>query len=406
MFVFLLKTKAQMEQLLRKSRHKVQNTPHEFKRYLYHQINLKNRQISIVGGRGTGKTTLLLQIAVKLKDIMSLYVALDDLFFTNTTLYHLAEDFEKHGGKLLLLDEVHKYPGWSRELKLIYDDFPELQVIFSSSSILDIYKGEADLSRRTISYILKELSFREYMKFYEKINLPQISLQTLLNEHENISRDLIQRIKPLKYFMSYIKYGAYPFYNGNENEYYQQIKNIINLILEVDLPAVKSLEYSNIAKLKRLLYVLSVNVPFTPNISKLSEKIGLSRNAIIQALQLLDKAELIHILYKQTRSISALSKPDKIWLNNSNLSYALSSGEPDKGSLRESFFISQVNFLHDISLAEKGDFIVDNNYVFEIGGKNKTTKQIKGMKNAFIVKDNIETGVFNSIPLWLFGLLY
>ncbi|MBN2777455.1 MAG: AAA family ATPase [Bacteroidales bacterium] len=395
-----------MEQLLRKSKQKIQNAPLSFKRYLFNQINFKNRQISILGGRGTGKTTILLQIAATRKDTLSLYVALDDLFFTDNTMYQLAEDFDKHGGKLLLFDEVHKYPGWSRELKLIYDDFPELNVIFTSSSILDIYKGESDLSRRTISYVLKEMSFREYLLFYENINLPKLSLETLLKDHETVSLDLVKRIKPIKYFSSYIKHGAYPFYNGNVNEYYQQLKNIINLILEVDLPAVKSIEYNNIAKLKRLLYVLSVNVPFTPNISKLSEKVGLTRNSLVEALHLLNKAELIQILYKQTKSISVLNKPDKIWLNNPNLSFALSEGAPDIGNLRESFFISQLSILHDISLVDKGDFIIDNRYVFEVGGKNKTQKQIKDLHNAYIVKDDIETGILNIIPLWLFGLLY
>ncbi len=395
-----------MESLLQKSNLKIQNTPLKFKRYLFNQINFENRQISIIGARGTGKTTIILQIAATRKDIMKLYVALDDLFFTNSTMYGLAEEFVKHGGKLLLFDEVHKYPEWSRELKLIYDDFPELNVIFTSSSILDVYKGESDLSRRTTSYVLKEMSFREYMMLYENISLPQISLENLLKEHESISLDLVKIIKPIKHFSSYLKYGAYPFYNSNSNEYYQQLKNIINLILEVDLPAVTSLDYNNIAKIKRLLYVLSANVPFTPNISKLSEKVGLSRNSIVEALQLLDKAELIHILYKHTKSISILNKPDKIWLNNPNLSFALSNGEPDKGSLRESFFISQLSVLHNLSLIEKGDFIVDNKYVFEIGGKNKTQKQIENLQNAFIVKDNIEIGVLNIIPLWMIGMLY
>ncbi|MDD3741746.1 MAG: AAA family ATPase [Bacteroidales bacterium] len=395
-----------MEQLLRKSRQKIENITLEFKRYLFYKINFKNRLISIAGSRGTGKTTLLLQIAAVNNEMTSLYVALDDLFFTNTTLYNLAEDFYNIGGNLLLLDEVHKYPDWSRELKLIYDDFPDLHVIFSSSSILDIYKGESDLSRRTISYVLKEMSFREYILFYEKIDLPQLYLDDMLKEHESISVEITKRIKPLKYFTSYLKHGAYPFYNGNELEYYQQILNVINLILDIDLPAIKPLEYSNIAKLKKLLYLLSVNVPFIPNISKLSEKVGLTRNALVLALQLLNKAELIHILYKQTKSISILNKPDKIWLNNPNLSYALSYGNPDKGNLRESFFISQINYLHEISLVEKGDFIIDNKYVFELGGKNKKQKQIQGIKDAFVVKDDIDTGVLNIIPLWLFGFLY
>ncbi|MFO7790671.1 MAG: AAA family ATPase [Bacteroidales bacterium] len=395
-----------MEALLRKSQQKIKNIPLAFKRYLYYQINFSNRQISILGSRGTGKTTLLLQIGAIQAGKTKLYVALDDLFFTDNSLYRLAEEFEKYGGELLLLDEVHKYPGWSRELKLIYDDFPRLQVIFSSSSILDIYRGESDLSRRAITYTLKELSFREYMFFHHDIQLPHYTLENLIKAHENISLDLVNQIKPLKYFRQYKKHGAYPFYNGDENEYYQQIKNIINLILEVDLPAVKPIEYVNITKIKRLLYVLAVNVPFTPNISRLSEKTGLPRNALVQALQLLNRAEIIHILYKQSRSISLLNKPDKIWLNNASLSYALSDGKPDEGSLRESFFVSQLNGLHTVSLADKGDFMVDNTYIFEVGGKNKSQKQIKGLKNAFVVKDNVETGVLNNIPLWLFGLLY
>lgn len=395
-----------MEKLLVKSNQKIENINEDFKRYLFNQINYSNRHISILGSRGAGKTTMLLQIAAERKDKQSLYVALDDLFFTNSSLYQLAEDFEKIGGNLLLLDEVHKYPNWSREIKLIYDDFPGLQVIFSSSSILDIYKAESDLSRRVVSYILKEMSFREYLLFHHQIDLPQLSLEQILNNHESISIKILGKLKPLKYFPEYLKIGAYPFYNNNQYEYYQQIRNIVNLILEVDLPAVKPMEYANIAKIKRLLYVLSVNVPFTPNISKLSERIDLTRNALVQALQLLDKAELINTSYYKTKSVSILTKPDKIWLNNTNLSYALSDGEPDKGNLRESFFISQLQHIHSISLAEKGDFLIDNKYLFEVGGKNKTKKQIKNTDNSFLVKDDIEIGVRNIIPLWLFGLLY
>lgn len=395
-----------METLIRKSQQKIQNVPLAFKRYLYDHINFNTRQISIIGSRGTGKTTLLLQIGAIQNKKSTLYVALDDLFFTNNSLYGLAETFEKYGGEMLLLDEVHKYPDWSRELKLIYDDFPRLQVVFSSSSILDIYRGESDLSRRAISYILKELSFREYMLFHHNIQLPHFTLEKLINEHESISLEIVNQIKPLKYFSLYKRHGAYPFYNGDENVYYQQIINIINLILEVDLHAIKPIEYTSITKIKKLLYVLAVNVPFIPNISRLSEKIGLSRNSLVEALQLLNKAELIHVLYKQSKSISLLNKPDKIWLNNSNLSYALSNRNPDEGSLRESFFLSQFNAFHSVSLADKGDFIVNNKYIFEVGGKNKSQSQIKGLKNAYIVKDNVETGVLNIIPLWLLGFMY
>lgn len=395
-----------MENLLRKSARKIQDVPRTFKRYLFDEINLDNRQISLLGSRGAGKTTLMLQIAAEHPNISSLYVALDDLFFTENNLYSLAEAFEKQGGELLLLDEVHKYPNWSRELKLIYDDFPALKIIFSSSSILNIYQGESDLSRRTISYTLKEMSFREYMEFQHSISLPAYSLQSLLQNHESISYDLIRQFKPLKYFPEYLKYGSFPFYGGNELEYYQQIRNIINLILELDLLTVKAFDYASIARLKRLLYVLSVNVPFTPNVSKLSEKVGLTRNAVIEALDLLERAELIQTLYKKTRSISVLNKPDKIWLHNTNYIYALSEGNPDGGNLRESFFLSQFNHLHKLTLPEKGDFMIDDRYIFEVGGKNKTQKQIVDLDQAFVVKDSIETAIKNSIPLWMFGLMY
>ncbi|MFO7879744.1 MAG: AAA family ATPase [Bacteroidales bacterium] len=395
-----------MENLLRKSARKIQDVPRTFKRYLFDEINLDNRQISLLGSRGAGKTTLMLQIAAEHPNISSLYVALDDLFFTENNLYSLAEAFEKQGGELLLLDEVHKYPNWSRELKLIYDDFPALKIIFSSSSILNIYQGESDLSRRTISYTLKEMSFREYMEFQHSISLPAYSLQSLLQNHESISYDLIRQFKPLKYFPEYLKYGSFPFYGGNELEYYQQIRNIINLILELDLLTVKAFDYASIARLKRLLYVLSVNVPFTPNVSKLSEKVGLTRNAVIEALDLLERAELIQTLYKKTRSISVLNKPDKIWLHNTNYIYALSEGNPDGGNLRESFFLSQFNHLHKLTLPEKGDFMIDDRYIFEVGGKNKTQKQIVDLDHAFVVKDSIETAIKNSIPLWIFGLMY
>ncbi len=402
----LLKLKAIMENLLIKSAQKIKNVPLTFKRYLFNEMNFDNRQISLLGSRGAGKTTLMLQIAAEHPEIESLYVALDDLFFTENNLYSLAEAFEKQGGQLLLLDEVHKYPNWSRELKLIYDDFPSLKLIFSSSSILDIYKGESDLSRRAISYTLKEMSFREFLQFQHKIDSPKLSLQILLSDHESIAHDLLKQFKPLKYFSDYLKTGAFPFFEDNEIEYYQRIRNIVNLILELDLLTVKAFDYNSIAKLKRLLYVLSVNVPFTPNISKLSEKIGLTRNAVIEALDLLERAELIQMLYKRTKSISVLNKPDKIWLHNTNYIYALSEGNPDIGNVRESFFLSQLSHLHRLSLPEKGDILIDDSYIVEIGGKSKTQKQVAGMDNAFIVKDDIEIGINNSIPLWMFGLLY
>ena len=395
-----------MEKLLEKSILKSSKVSLEFKRYLHHKINRSSRMIAIKGARGTGKTTLLLQLAAEKNNKEALYIALDDLFFTDHSLYDLADQFSKHGGRCLLLDEVHKYPNWSRELKLIYDDFSSLQVIFTSSSILDIYKGESDLSRRATSYTLSEMSFREYLILYEKIELPSYSLEAILADYQQISLEIIQNFSPMKYFASYLKYGAYPYYDGHEIDYYQKILNTVNLILDVDIQAVENIDFTSIAKLKRLLYVISSNVPFTPNINKLSEQLQLNRTMMVRALQLLNKAELIHTLYKQTRSISILNKPDKLWMHNTNLMYAISAGSIEKGNLRETFFLQSLSNEHIITLPDKGDVLIDNKFLFELGGKNKTRNQIKDIENAFIVKDDIEIGTLNTIPLWLFGFQY
>lgn len=395
-----------MENLIIKSNRKISQVSTEHKRYLHAKINRDTRMIAIKGARGVGKTTLLLQLGkVRAMDEV-LYVALDDLFFTNNTLHGLAETFNQIGGKLLLLDEVHKYPNWSRELKLIYDDFPNLQVIFTSSSILELYKGESDLSRRAVSYNLSTLSFREYLMFREGIQLPQYSLVDIIEKHQEISNETIKTFTPYKYFSDYLRIGAFPYYEGDEHEYYQKIMNTINLILEVDIQMAENIDFNTIAKLKRLLYVISSNVPFTPNINKLSEQIGLHRNALVRALQLLNKASLIHTLYKQSKSISSLNKPDKIWMGNTNYMYAISDKQVDKGNLRETFFIQNMPIEYQLSLPQKGDVLVKNKYLFEIGGKNKSTKQIQGQQKAFVVRDDIETGTRNIIPLWLFGFQY
>ena len=395
-----------MEEVSIKSKAKIARTDLKYQRYLINNINLKNRLIALKGARGTGKTTLLLQLAKKLKTKNVLYVALDDLFFTQNTLYSLAESFLKKGGELLLLDEVHKYPNWSRELKLIYDDFPDLKVIFTSSSILDIYKGESDLSRRMVSYKLQEMSFREYLQFYEKIDLPSFSLEEIIENHSEISLEIIQNFKPFQYFSKFLSVGKYPYYEGDAFEYHQKLRNTVNLILDIDLQSIESIEYKNIAKFKKLLFILATNAPYTPNISDLSKKIELNRNALVKALQLLEKADLLHTAIFSTKSMSIMNKPDKIWLHNTNLSYAIQSGTPDIGNLRETFFISQLRQKHKVDLAKKGDFIVDEKYTFEIGGKNKNKKQIVDLPNAFLAKDDIEIGIDNSIPLWLFGFLY
>lgn len=397
-----------MQNLITKSDKKIRGVSLKIKRYLLSNLDINNRLTIIRGARGVGKTTILLQFANQYfnKDKTVLYVALDDLFFKQNTIYSLAEEFSKNNGFLLLLDEVHKYPGWSREIKLIYDDFPELKLLITSSSLLEIYKSESDLSRRAVTYDLKELSLREFLIFEENLEFDILSLDDILKNHIDISYQLTEKIKPIYQFNKYIKYGMYPYFIENLNTFYDKLLQTIHLTLEIDLPAVEFIDYNHIVKLKRLLYAISTSAPFTPNITKLSERIGISRPSLIKALQYLERARLIVQLRKYNKGISILSKPDKVYINNPNIQYALSEGDINRGSLRESFMVNQLQDLHKLSIPLKGDLLVDGLYTFEIGGKNKSRSQIKQIDNSYLVKDNIENGIKGSIPLWLFGFLY
>ena len=398
-----------MENLIIQSNAKVRNVSLAFRRYLLDEIHWESRLIAVKGARGTGKTTLLLQyMALHLpKDGASLYVAMDDLFFVENNLVELADEFYKSGGKHLLLDEVHKYPNWSRELKLIYDNYPDLKVIFTSSSILEIYKAESDLSRRAVSYDLKELSLREFVELDSGTKISAFSLEELLKGHQSIAEDIIAQIKPIQVFNKYIKYGAYPYYREGVETYEQRLKNTINLIIDVDLNAVDHMNYLLLSKIKKLLFAISTSVPFTPNVSKLSERIGVSRPTLLQALHQLERARLILAVNKSSKGIGALTKPDKVYLNNTNILYALSPDKHvEKGTVRETFFVNQLQGILPVHLADKGDFLINDRYTFEVGGKNKTRKQVQGVDNAYVVRDDIETGFGNYIPLWIFGFLY
>lgn len=396
-----------MEELLVEFQVKIAGTSVDVLRYLVHQIDLNNRLIAVKGARGSGKTTLLLQIAkLHLPLPSTLYVSLDHIYFFDNKLYDLAKQFAQFGGTHLLLDEVHKYPNWSREIKLIYDNFPALNVIFTSSSMLEIYKSESDLSRRAVSYYLKELSFREFVRFETKKELPTYSLEQIRSKHNSIATELLNAIKPLPLFEKYLKIGTYPYYSENESLYTQKLQNTINLIIEVDINAVEDLQYDTLVKLKKLLITIASSAPFTPNISKLSEKVNLSRNMLVQALKILERAGLINELYKDNAGIGVLTKPEKLYLNNSNLMYALSKENTNIGNVRETFFLNQFKGLHEINLSEHADFLIDKTYTFEIGGKNKNRKQIADIENAYLAKDNIEIGFANVIPIWLFGFMY
>lgn len=387
---------------------KVNQTDVSFVRNLMNEINWDARLIGLKGARGVGKTTLLLQrckLYHKL-DGSSLYVSVDNIWFSEHKLYDFASDFAKKGGRYLFLDEVHKYPNWSQELKNIYDDYPELNVVFTGSSLLEIINAKADLSRRAVVYEMQGFSFREYLNMSLKINLQSYSLNEILENHVAIAQTVLKEVKVLKYFEHYLKYGYYPYYNELPDLYYSRVSEVVNLIIETEIPLLRSVDVAYTRKIKQLLLIISELAPFVPNISKLSERIGITRNALLSYLNALDESRLIISAHKSSGGISALQKPDKIYLENTNLMYALSDVNVNIGNARETFFANQLRYKHNVNLSECSDFYIDNKYTFEIGGKDKDKKQINNVFNSYIAADNIEYGINEKIPLWIFGFLY
>jgi predicted AAA+ superfamily ATPase len=370
-------------------------------------LDQPDRLIGIKGSRGVGKTTLLLQYAkLRLQSKPFLYVSLDNLYFSENRLFDLADDFSKNGGKYFLIDEVHRYPDWSVELKNIYDSLPDLKIIYTGSSLLHLIKGRADLSRRSITYTLPGLSLREYISFSEGIEFPAYSLTEIIKRHVEIARTIWTKIKPVKKFNEYIETGYFPFFLEGKENYQIRLREVINQVLESDLPFAAKISYYNIHKLKQLLYIISESAPFKPNIEKLSERIGISKNTLKDYLHYMNDALLIKLLYRDSKGISQLTKPEKIYMFHPNLMSAISGSQVNKGNARETFFYNQVSINHQVNYTESGDFLIDNSLVFEIGGKNKTGKQIAGLADSYLVLDNIETGNKKEIPLWLFGFLY
>lgn len=396
-----------MEKLVNLYLRKIESTQTHFVRDAIHWLQQDARLIGIKGQRGIGKTTLLLQF-LKMQDNYretAIYVSLDNLWFADNTLYDLAYYFAQRGGNLLAVDEVHKYPNWSTELKNIYDDFPEIKVVFTGSSLLEILNARADLSRRAIVYQMQGLSFREYLNLETENNFLSYKLDELLVGHVEFALDISNNIKPFKYFSKYLKEAYYPFYKESEALYFHKVEEVLNMILEIELPILRNIDLTYVSKLKQLLVILAKSVPFVPNLSKLSERIGISRNTLLLYIHYLHEAGLVHNIFKEAHGISQLQKPNKILLDNSNLAFALVS-DVNKGSLRETFFVNQLSHQHKITYAEKADFVIDEKYIFEIGGKDKGTKQIANEVNGYLVIDDVEIGHANRIPLWLFGFLY
>jgi len=397
-----------MEKLIEKSQRLIKHTSLQFQRENIQTIQWEWRLISLIGTRGVGKTTLLLQHLKQTYglDRTALYVSLDDLYFTTTQLVDFADIFYKQGGKILYLDEVHKYPNWARTIKNIYDFYPDMKLVFTGSSIIELLKQDVDLSRRALMYELQGLSFREYLKVVGIYSYPKLELPTLLTQHTSIAAEITLNIRPLQHFEQYLKMGYYPYFLEGATFYSDRLEQSIRLVIENDLDFIPGYNPRNARKIYQLFYILASNVPFKPNISKLSEKIGVHRNTLIQYLHHLEKARLIHSLYPAGISISTLQKPEKIFSHNTNISYAISPNQIDIGSLRETFFLNQLKPNFDVRLPKKGDFLVDDSYIFEVGGINKNKSQIVGIDNAFLAADGIEIGTGNRIPLWLFGFLY
>jgi len=386
----------------------IQRTNTLFKRYLYNQLDWNARLNIIVGMRGVGKTTMMLQHAREHLpfDNSVIYISIDDIYFTTNSLIDFAEEFNKRGGKYLLIDEVQKYEGWSREVKMIYDNFPEIQIIVSGSSAIEILKGEGDLSRRAIINRLQGLSFREFIELKYQQPFPVWTLSEILKNPVEKAFLIANKIKPIKLFEEYIQAGYYPFAVEDERNFQQRMMQIINTIIESDIPAVNSIDYNAVLKMKKLLGIIAESVPFKPNITKLANQLSLSRETFLKYLQLLAKADIISLMYSSVKGVSALNKPEKIYLNNPNIAYLLADSNANTGNIRETFFMNQLQHIHNVEYPVKGDFLVDETYTFEVGGKNKTTQQIAGIENAYVVADNIEIPVGNKIPLWMFGFLY
>ncbi len=389
-----------MDKLFEQFHKLLKETDTGFFRYIYAEVNWKNRMIGLTGPRGVGKTTLVLQhIKKTLNPEETLYVTAEDFYFADNKLIDLADAFVKRGGKYLFVDEIHKYKDWAKELKLIYDYHPELNVVFTGSSVLDIRKGASDLSRRAVMYHMQGLSFREYLQLFHQISVRAYRLEEIL-EH----KVELPRVKhPLPLFEDYLKRGYYPF--ALEEGFELRLQQVVNQTLETDIPLYAGMNVSTGRKLKQLLAIIAKSVPFKPNMTSIATALSASRNNITDYCLFIEEAGMIAQLRSATGGIRGLGKVDKIYLDNTNLIYSLANDNPNTGNTRETFFLNQLRVKYDVIVSPVADFLVGD-YTFEVGGKNKSLKQIQGIEKAFIVKDDIESGYLNTIPLWQFGMTY
>lgn len=377
------------------------------RRYLYNQIAWSDRLIMIKGARGVGKTTMMRQ-RCKENGEKGVYASLDQLFFNDHTIIELADYHYKHGGTYLYLDEVHLYPrpNWEQELKNIYDSYPRLHIVFTGSSLLHLNTKLADLSRRVAVYDLRGLSFREYLNFTGNYKLEALSLSEILSNHRMLATKISSDIYVIKEFEKYLRKGYYPFFmECSEITYSQRVERLVRSVIDIDIPAVASIEYETQLKLKKLLVVLAEQVPFVPNITNLSRDIEVTRNQLMKFFTFLNEGAVLRTLMDPTTQPKRASKPEKILFDNPSVMQAL--GIINKtGTVRESFAASMLSSAGQLYAAKEGDFLLDRIYLFEVGGKNKGYSQIADKPNSYVIADNIETGVGNKIPIWMLGFLY
>jgi uncharacterized protein len=386
------------------SERRIGNTETEFIRNIYKTIEWKSRLILLKGCRGVGKTYMMLQ-HLKMSKKPTIYLSLDNIFFLTHTLTETIDAIYAKGTKLIGLDEVHKYPNWSLELKNIYDNYSDIKLVITSSSALDIMAGKGDLSRRLDEYVMKGLSFSEFITYESGEELPTFTWDELLDNHLDIHDEYYVNKDLARKFNAYLKKGYYPYYKEAGNKYHDRLLSVILQVIDSDMAAIFNIDYEATRQIKKLLAIMSKIVPFSPNITKLSRDLMLSRNSVLTYIDYLSEADIINTMKSETKSDSALTKPDKVYFENTNLLYAFDVSLVNTGTLRETFVMNALSRSGVVSTPVKGDFMFNNSYVIEVGGSNKTFHQLSGMPNAILVKEGIAKGGKGILPMWMLGLL-
>ena len=403
-----------MEALFRKSDRLLANTSMEIIREKMDEIHWNSQLISIIGAKGVGKSTLIKQYLkqnFELGDRRVLYCSADTVDFSMRTLVGMAEEFVIHGGELLVIDEIHKYHSgtsdWSREIKEIYELFPDLKMIVSGSSLLRLKEGDADLSRRVIKYTMSGLSFREALRFYHGLTFPIWSLEDILAHPYDLWQMVSSKCKPIVLFKEYLEKGYYPFLLEGEGEYYTKIEQVVNYIIETELPQICKVDVANVRKIQALIALICSEVPFELNANKIAAALEIGRDTVVEYFKYLGDAKVLNLLYSDKKKIGKLTKPDKIYMENTNLMYALVPTKIDIGTLRETFAVGSLSKSHDVEYGKtQGDFKVDNKYTFEIGGRSKNFSQIAGVKDSYVFADDWDMPDGAKLPLWMLGFLY